>query len=172
MPLVVLTVVALAALAGAPPAGADPAGTLKVVTFNLLHGGPGSGLSGNDQALDRRLAIVARELRGLDPDVVALQESSIGSRRGNVAARLAAELGFHYVHVTTTSRVTPIGLINRLAAWLMDFGEGPAISPTRRSWQSSREVCVEKTLMGPAGVATSARSMTRGSSHFPQPGRS
>lgn len=127
MPLVVLLVVALTVFAGVRPAGADAPATLKVVTFNLLHGGPGSGLSGNDQALDRRLAIVARELRGLDPDVVALQESSIGSRRGNVAARLAAELGFHYVHVTTTSRVTPIALINRLAAWLMDFSEGPAI---------------------------------------------
>jgi endonuclease/exonuclease/phosphatase family metal-dependent hydrolase len=119
-------VAALCLLAGAPaPADADL--PLRVVTFNLLHGGATSGFTGNDQALERRLAIVARELRALDPDVVALQESSIGRARGNVAARLAAELGFQHVHTTTTSRATPFALLNRVAAFIMDFSEGPAI---------------------------------------------
>jgi endonuclease/exonuclease/phosphatase family metal-dependent hydrolase len=118
---------ALVVLAQPIHASADASATIRLVTFNLLHGGATSGISGNDQALDRRLAIVARDLRALDPDVVALQESSIGRRRGNVAARLAAQLSLQYVYTTTTSRVTPLTIVNRLAAWLMDFSEGPAI---------------------------------------------
>jgi len=119
--------VALCLLALTPTAASATDVPLRVVTFNLLHGGATSGFTGNDHALERRLAIVSRELRALDPDVVALQESSIGRARGNVAARLAAELGFQYVHATTTSRATPFALLNRLAAFVMDFSEGPAI---------------------------------------------
>ena len=80
---------AVALVAG--PVPGETAG-MRVVTFNLLHGGPSSGLTGEDGHLDDRLAIVARELRALAVDIVGLQESSI-SRRRHVAARLASDLG-------------------------------------------------------------------------------
>ncbi|MBI3303827.1 MAG: hypothetical protein HYZ72_17315, partial [Deltaproteobacteria bacterium] len=72
---------------------AQPPPPLKCVTFNLLHGGVFSGLIGNAQDLDRRLEMVVEELRTLDADVIGLQEASTGRGRGNVAARLAAQLG-------------------------------------------------------------------------------
>ena len=88
----------------ASPASGESAAALRVVTFNLLHGGPSSGLSGDDQHLDDRLAMVARELRGFDPDIVGLQESSI-SRGRNVAARLAGALGLHWAHASASQRL-------------------------------------------------------------------
>lgn len=115
-------------LAGAgAPAGAEPARALRVVTFNLFHGGASSGLSGDGHRLDARLELVARELRRLDPDVIGLQEASAGRGRGNVAERLARALGFQYAHAPATSRVFPFGLLNRLVVWLLAFAEGPAI---------------------------------------------
>src|SRR5206468_5707597 len=77
---------------------AAPALSLKCVTFNLLHGGVFSGLTGNAQDLDRRLAMVAEELRALGADVIGLQEASTGRERGNLAARLATQLGVHYAY--------------------------------------------------------------------------
>ena len=47
-----------------------------------------------------------------------------------------------------------------------------ASAATWRVWQSSREVWVEKTAKTPAGVATSARTATRGSIRLAQWGRS
>jgi endonuclease/exonuclease/phosphatase family metal-dependent hydrolase len=115
---------ALAVACAATPAVAAPTPTLTVVTFNLLHGGATSGLTGDDQDLEQRLAMTAEELRRLSPDIVALQESSVSRRRGNVAARLAAQLGYAYAHAPATRRVFGIG---RLAVWIMNFEEGPAI---------------------------------------------
>jgi endonuclease/exonuclease/phosphatase family metal-dependent hydrolase len=116
------------ALAGTalPAAAATPA-PLTAVTFNLLHGGPTSGLTGDDQELELRLAMAAEQLRRLSPDIVALQESSISRRRGNVAARLAAQLGYAYAHAPATRRVFGIGLLDRLSVWIINFEEGPAI---------------------------------------------
>jgi Endonuclease/Exonuclease/phosphatase family len=71
--------------------------SLKCVTFNLLHGGLFSGLAGGARDLNHRLELVAVELRRLQADVIGLQEASTSQARGNVAARLAARLGYHAV---------------------------------------------------------------------------
>lgn len=125
LPALVLGLVLGLALTAGPAAGESPAG-LRAVTFNLLHGGPASGLWGGDHHLDDRLAIVTRELRALGPDVVGLQESSITQGR-HVAARLAADLGLHWAHASATRRVSRIGLLDTLLVWAMNFEEGPAI---------------------------------------------
>jgi endonuclease/exonuclease/phosphatase family metal-dependent hydrolase len=100
---------------------------LRVVTFNLLHGGPASGLTGDAEALETRLALVIEELRRLAPDVVALQEASVGRGRGNVAARIAQALGLQHVSTRATTRVLPISFVNHAIVWLMNFAEGPAV---------------------------------------------
>src|SRR5262245_60451735 len=88
-----------------PAAAHADSGALRVVTFNLLHGGPWSEWTGDDQQLEQRFEMAVAELETLKPDIVALQEASIGRRRGNVAARLAERLGMRYVHVRATDRV-------------------------------------------------------------------
>jgi endonuclease/exonuclease/phosphatase family metal-dependent hydrolase len=123
--LVAGVLLGLALLASPPAAGEAPV-VLRVVTFNLLHGGPSSGLWGDDNHLDARLDLVARELRSIDPDILGLQESSINGRR-NVAASLAADLQFHWAHASATRRVSGIGVLDRLLVWAMNFEEGPAI---------------------------------------------
>jgi endonuclease/exonuclease/phosphatase family metal-dependent hydrolase len=110
----------------ASPAEGEAPGALRVVTFNLLHGGPSSGLWGDDHHLDARLDLVVRELREVDPDIVGLQESSINGRR-HVAARLAAQLGLHWAHASATRRVSGIHVLDRLLVWAMNFEEGPAV---------------------------------------------
>ena len=121
---------ALGLLAGlvlsAGPASAETPAVLRVVTFNLLHGGPSSGRWGGDYHLDARLDLVVRELRAVDPDIVGLQEASISGRR-HVTARLAAELGLHWAHGSATRRVSGIGFLDRLLVWTLNFEEGPAI---------------------------------------------
>lgn len=113
--------------AAVSPAGAEPGRPLRVVTYNLFHGGASSGLSGDGHRLDARLEMVVRELRALDPDVIGLQEASAGRGRGNVAERVARALGFHYAHAPATSRVFSFGLLNRFVVWLIGFAEGPAV---------------------------------------------
>lgn len=125
-----MLVLALAGALLALPASAratDPPLTLTVVTFNLFHGGPSSGLTGNDGDLERRLQRTVEELRGLRPDIVGLQEASISRHRGNVAARLGQALGLYYVHAPSTRRVLGSATLGRLLVWLLDFDEGPAI---------------------------------------------
>ncbi len=114
--------------AGAPVlASPSPSRTLRVVTFNMFHGGATSGLTGNTARLDARLDLAVRELRALDPDVIALQEASTGQGRGDVVAHLAAKLGLHHVHAPATSRVFALGPLNRFVVWLVGFAEGPAV---------------------------------------------
>ena len=114
--------------AGAPvPASESPGRSLRVVTFNMFHGGASSGLTGNAARLDTRLDLAVRELRGLDADIVALQEASAGQGRGDVVAHLAAELGLHHVHAPATARVFSLGPVNRFVVWLIGFAEGPAV---------------------------------------------
>src|SRR5687767_5816681 len=96
---VLLIVMLSGALGSRSAAMAEEARPVRYVSLNILHGGILSGVTGDDQDLETRLRIVGEELRALDPDVIGLQEASIGRRRGNVAARLAAQLGFHYAHV-------------------------------------------------------------------------
>jgi endonuclease/exonuclease/phosphatase family metal-dependent hydrolase len=97
------------------------------VTFNLFHGGPLSGLTGNGQNLDRRLDMVVEELRGLRADVIGLQEASTSRRRGGTAARLAAALGLQHVYAAASSRFFGNSWMDRVVAGLLNFSEGPAI---------------------------------------------
>jgi endonuclease/exonuclease/phosphatase family metal-dependent hydrolase len=116
--------------AGPVPAAPEPVpgpAILRFVTFNLLHGGIFSELTGDDEALEARLRIAAEGLRALDPDVVGLQEASIGRRRGNVARRLAERLGYHYVHVPAATRPLGSEHLRRGVAAVLGFTEGPAL---------------------------------------------
>ena len=108
-----------------PPLGSAP--PLKFVTFNVFHGGVLSGLGGDVRDLDRRLEMAAEELRRLGVDVVGLQEASTGRGRGSVAARLAAQLGFHHVYAPASSRFFGNNGLDRVIAFLLNFTEGPAI---------------------------------------------
>jgi endonuclease/exonuclease/phosphatase family metal-dependent hydrolase len=143
--------------------GAAAANEIRIVTFNLLHGGPWSEWTGDDQQLERRFAIVAGELQRLKPEIVALQEASIGRRRGNVAARLAPRLGLEHVHARATDRVFPIHALGWLATRGIGFAEGPAILsrypiveseifnlPRCRRWYDPR-VLLGATVRTPAG---------------------
>jgi endonuclease/exonuclease/phosphatase family metal-dependent hydrolase len=100
---------------------------LRLLTFNLLHGGPVAGLSGNDQDLEARLSIAIAELRALDADVIALQEAAITRWRGDVPARVASALGFHHAYVPATERVSGFPALDRLIASALGFRAGPAI---------------------------------------------
>jgi endonuclease/exonuclease/phosphatase family metal-dependent hydrolase len=119
-------------LVGIRAAGAgDPmperAPTLRILSYNLHHGGVFSGLTGNDADLEERLRIAIDELRTLNPDVIGLQEASRSRRRGHVTQRLGQELGLHYVFGSALFRFFPSEGVNRFIGRVMDFGEGPAI---------------------------------------------
>jgi endonuclease/exonuclease/phosphatase family metal-dependent hydrolase len=113
--------------AAGPRSANGPAPSLTFVTFNLYHGGPFSGLLGDGQELDRRLEMVGEALRSLNPDIIGLQEASEGRQRGNVAERLAAQLGFHHVYAAANPRPFRSGPINHAISALLNFSEGPAI---------------------------------------------
>jgi len=117
----VLICCALSGLLARAVSSADAPRPLRVVTFNVLHGGFGF-RGGDGQHLDERLAMAVEGLRGLDADVIGLQEASSGRRRGDVAARLAAALGLHHVRARAGYR-----WVGRLASWVMGFDEGPAL---------------------------------------------
>jgi endonuclease/exonuclease/phosphatase family metal-dependent hydrolase len=145
-----------------PAPSAHPA-ELRVVTFNMLHGGPWSEWNGDDQELERRFEIVGAELERLKPDIVGLQEASVGLRRGNVAERLAKRLSLHHVNASATSRVFGGGLLGWIAVTIVRFAEGPAILsrfpivdsevidlPRCRTWYNPR-VVLAATLRTPHG---------------------
>ncbi len=123
--------VAIAVLAprasGVTPVPVRVGPTLRYVTFNLLHGGIFSELTGDSAALEERLRLIVDHLRALEPDVVGLQESSTGRRRGHVAARLAAALGYHYVYAPAATRPFGSEQVRRVVASALGFTEGPAI---------------------------------------------
>ncbi|MBI4014005.1 MAG: endonuclease/exonuclease/phosphatase family protein [Candidatus Rokubacteria bacterium] len=104
-----------------------PPPALRYLSYNLLHGGVFSGLTGEDEDLEARFRIAVAGLRALDADLVALQEASWSRGRGNVAERLARELGFHHVYAPALFRITPVGWFNRSLSWIMNFSEGPAV---------------------------------------------
>lgn len=91
----------------------------------MLYGRPWSWFTGDDMELEARLTLTIAGLRALDPDVVALQESSITRRSGDVAARIAQALGL--VHVHARERVFPPRVLGRLIVGALGFVEGPAI---------------------------------------------
>jgi endonuclease/exonuclease/phosphatase family metal-dependent hydrolase len=137
--------------------------TVVVVTFNLYHGGPWSEWNRDDGHLERRFEIVAGELERLGPDVVALQEASIGRRRGHVTRRLAERLGMQWAHADATGRVFHFRPLGWLATGLIGFSEGPAILsrfpivatetidlPRCRRWYDPR-VVLAATLRTPLG---------------------
>jgi endonuclease/exonuclease/phosphatase family metal-dependent hydrolase len=100
---------------------------LRVVTYNLLHDGPGSGFLTGDTRLEERLEMVIRELQGLDPDIVAVQEASESRRHGHVPDRLASALGFQVVFAPATEHLFGIRPLDRLVVGLLGFKEGSAI---------------------------------------------
>jgi len=137
---------------------------LRLVTFNVLHGGPWSSFTGDDLQLESRLALIIEGLRALDPDVVALQESPITRRRGDVAARIAQALGLVHVHARATERVFPLRVLGRLVVGALGFVEGPAILsrfpiaatevydlPRCQRWFDPR-VALRADIQTPAGV--------------------
>jgi endonuclease/exonuclease/phosphatase family metal-dependent hydrolase len=117
----------ITATIGTGRGGSNTPPALTYVTLNLLHGGFLSGLTGHDNHLEQRLGLVISELRTIAPDVVGLQEASTSHERGNVAARLAAELGFHYVYAPALFHLFDSQAFNDHIASAMNFTEGPAI---------------------------------------------
>jgi endonuclease/exonuclease/phosphatase family metal-dependent hydrolase len=122
-PLVLLAAL-LAALPAAVSAEERP---LRLVTFNLYHGGPWGAVTGDDGHLETRVAMIIEALRALDPDVLALQEAPVTRRHGDVPARVAEALRMEHVHARATERVFRVSLIGRLITRVLGFVEGPAI---------------------------------------------
>lgn len=100
---------------------------LRVVTFNLLHDGPGSGFLQGETHLEERLEMALRELKALDPDILAVQEASESRRHGNVPERLAAALGLELIFAPATERIFGLAPLDRAIVGIMGFKEGPAI---------------------------------------------
>ena len=160
--LLCLLLVVIAAGPAAPAEAEER--PLRLVTFNVLHGGPWSSFTGDDLQLEARLAMIIEGLRALDPDVVALQESPVTRRRGDVAARIAQALGLAHVHARATERVFPLRVLGRLIVGALGFVEGPAILsrfpiaatevydlPRCQRWFDPR-VALRADIQTPAGV--------------------
>jgi endonuclease/exonuclease/phosphatase family metal-dependent hydrolase len=144
---------------------AAEAAALRVVTFNMLHGGLDSGLRGHGQHLDLRLQLAATELGALDADVVALQEASVGRGRGNLAERLGAKIGLPHVVLAA-----PDDWLTRLAAVALRFAEGPALVsrlPVRGVRSRRLDRCGEtlRRALVCADVASEAGPVTVCSTH-------
>ena len=89
---------------------------LKVVDYNVLHGGP-LGIGESACTLEDRLEALAQNLAAVRPDVVILQEvSDTGYRHGNVLLRLQERLNallageLSYSAVYARSNADPIGI--------------------------------------------------------------
>lgn len=107
--------------------GAELPRPLRVVTYNVLHDGAGSGFLDGDTHLEARLQIAIRELQALDPDILAIQEASVSRRHGNVPERLAEALGLHVVFASATERLSGWRPLDQLIVGAMGFKEGSAI---------------------------------------------
>jgi endonuclease/exonuclease/phosphatase family metal-dependent hydrolase len=127
-PAALAAVLLCLALPAVPEVTAEPVRPLRIVSYNLLHGGVLSGLNGKDEDLEARLRISVEQLRALDPDIIGLQEASTSRQRGNVAERLARALGYHYhAYAPTLFRFFTLEFVNRHVSWMFNFTEGPAI---------------------------------------------
>ena len=111
----------------APSASEEPIQPLRVVTYNILHGGPTSGFKDGGSHLEERLEMAIRELQALEPDIVALQEASQSRRHGNVPERIARRLGFNLVFAPATEHIFRFWPLDKLIVEVMGFKEGPAI---------------------------------------------
>ena len=100
---------------------------LRVVTYNLLHDGPGSGFFTGSTYLEDRLEMAIRELKTLDPDILAVQEASDSRRHGNVPERLARALGLHVVFAPATEHLFGLTPLDSVIVSLLGFKEGSAI---------------------------------------------
>lgn len=110
-------------LAGSVAArAAEPPRPLRIVSFNLLHGVVSSARIGDGEHLEERLAMAIAGLRALDADVIGLQEASVATDRGDVAARVADALGYHHVRASSGWR-----WMGWMARTFLGFEEGPAI---------------------------------------------
>jgi endonuclease/exonuclease/phosphatase family metal-dependent hydrolase len=139
-----LLLLAFVAAVFAPRAGAAaPPRPLRLVTYNVLHGGLGSERCGDGQRLEERLRHATEALQALDADVIGLQEASAGRRRGNVAARLAESLGLEAVFAPATES-DGVGLAWRAVSRILGLREGPAILsrfPIAGAWHRRLEPC-------------------------------
>ncbi len=100
---------------------------LRVITYNLLHDGAGSGFFDGDTRLEERLELAVRELKALDPDIIAVQEASESRKHGNVPERLARALGLHVVFEPATNHVFGLWPFDAIVVGVMGFKEGSAI---------------------------------------------
>jgi endonuclease/exonuclease/phosphatase family metal-dependent hydrolase len=124
---IVLVSVDLATASCATPDAPPAPRPLRFVTFNVDHGGLGSELLGDDSDLEDRFTLATNELERLDADVIGLQEASQGWRRGDVARRFAAMLGYQYAFEGVTQRLFGGGILGFLSATVLGFDEGPAV---------------------------------------------
>ena len=117
----------LALVTTAHAANEDAVRPLRVVTYNLLHDGAASGFFDGRTHLEERLQMAIRELKALEPDIVALQEASDSRTHGNVPERVAGALGFHFVFEPATQHVFRLSALDWLIVRMMGFKEGSAI---------------------------------------------
>jgi endonuclease/exonuclease/phosphatase family metal-dependent hydrolase len=85
-------------------------GPLRVLSLNMLHGFP------RFERLDDRLSLIAAEIKGIDADIVCLQEVPWSWRAGDGLRRLGELAGLNYVGLRANG--------NR---WAILFEEGAAI---------------------------------------------
>jgi endonuclease/exonuclease/phosphatase family metal-dependent hydrolase len=106
---------------------AEPVRPLRVLTYNVLHGGPASGFMLDDTHLESRLDMAMREIEALQPDIIALQEVSKSRQYGDVAQKIASRLGLHMVSGFATERLTKVWPLDSLIVGALGFNEGSAI---------------------------------------------
>lgn len=105
----------------------EPARPLRVVTYNLLHGGIASGFLSDRTHLAARIEMAIHELKALDPDIVALQEVSRSRLYPDVPERLARALGLNLVFAAATDRIVGFRPFDTFIVRLIGFREGSAI---------------------------------------------
>ena len=106
---------------------AEPGRPLRVVTYNVLHGGPASGFMLDDTHLDSRMEMAVREFEALQPDIIALQEVSRSRQYGDVAEKIGRRLGLHVVSAFATERLTQFWPLDKLLVAALGFNQGSAI---------------------------------------------
>jgi endonuclease/exonuclease/phosphatase family metal-dependent hydrolase len=129
-PAILLSTLVLGVVLSTEPASAgseDGVRPLRVVTYNLLHDGPGSGFFKGSTYLEDRLEMAIRELKTLDLDILAVQEASDSRRHGNVPERLARALGLHVVFAPATEHIFGLRPLDSVIVGLLGFKEGSAI---------------------------------------------